>query len=107
MSRPLLAPNRPSATPAQATLAGALADHLAAYGDRTALLGNGAGPGLTYADLAGRVRGFAARLGTTRRLVLVEGANHADALVAYLGAIEAGSPVLLTGHAAAPSLATA
>ena len=107
MSRPLLAPYRPSATPAQAPLAGNLADHLAAYGDRTALLGNGAGPGLTYADLAGRVRGFAARLGTTRRLVLVEGANHADALVAYLGAVEAGSPVLLTGPAAAPGLATA
>ena len=80
------------AAPAGTPLAGTLADHLAAYGDRTALLGNGAGPGLTYADLAGRVRAFAARLGTTRRLVLVEGANHADALVAYLGAIEAGSP---------------
>ncbi|MET1058150.1 MAG: AMP-binding protein [Nocardioides sp.] len=94
-------------TPARTRPAGALGDHLAAYGDRTALLGYGAGPGLTYADLAERVRGFAARLGSTRRLVLVEGANHADALVAYLGAIEAGCPVLLTGSAAAPGLAAA
>ena len=38
---------------------------------------------------------------------MVEGANHADALVAYLGAIEAGCPVLLTGPAAAPGLAAA
>jgi len=75
-----------------------LAARLAAYGDRVALLGAGApSAGLTYAALADRVAGFAARLGTTRRLVLVEGANHVDALVAYLGAHAAGCPVLLTG----------
>ncbi len=96
----------PAAT-ANTTLDGSVADHLAAYGDRTALLGHGAGPGLTYADLAARVRAFAARLGAPRRLVLVEGANHADAVVAHLGAIEAGCPVLLTGPAAAPGLAAA
>jgi acyl-CoA synthetase (AMP-forming)/AMP-acid ligase II len=75
-----------------------LSARFAAYGDRVALLGAGApAEGLTYAALVDRVAGFAARLGTTRRLVLVEGANHVDALVAYLGAHAAGCPVLLTG----------
>jgi len=75
-----------------------LVAHLAAYGDRVALVGNGTPEGgLTYADLAGRVAGLAARLGTSRRLVLVEGGNDTDSLVAYLGALAANCPVLLTG----------
>lgn len=79
-----------------------LVAHLAAFGDRIALRGAGTPDrGLTYAGLAGRVAGFAGRLGPARRLVLVEGANHADALVAYLGARTAGCPVLLTGPGAA------
>jgi acyl-CoA synthetase (AMP-forming)/AMP-acid ligase II len=86
---------------------GSLVGHLAAYGDRTALLGAGAGEGLTYADLAGRVAAFARRLGTARRLVLVEGDNHTDALVAHLGSLAAGCPVLLTAPAAAAGLVDA
>jgi acyl-CoA synthetase (AMP-forming)/AMP-acid ligase II len=74
---------------------------LARHGDRTALTGAGAGPGLSYADLAGRVEAFAAALGPVRRLVLVEAANDADALVAWLGAAAAGCPVLLTGPGSA------
>jgi acyl-CoA synthetase (AMP-forming)/AMP-acid ligase II len=75
-----------------------LVAHLAAYGDRVALLGDGAPDrGLTYAELAGRVASFAGRLGTERRLVLVEGGNDAESLVAYLGTLAAGCPVLLTG----------
>jgi acyl-CoA synthetase (AMP-forming)/AMP-acid ligase II len=84
-----------------------LVDRLASYGDRVALRGHGAGErGLSYAELAGRVREFAARLGTERRLVQVEGADHADAVVAYLGAHAAGCPVLLTGPDAQAVAAT-
>lgn len=75
-----------------------LVAHLASHGDRVALVGGGAPDGgLTYAGLAARVAAFAGRLGTTRRLVLVEGGNDSEALVAYLGAHAAGCPVLLTG----------
>lgn len=74
---------------------------LARHGERTALTGNGAASGLSYADLAGRVEAFALALGPARRLVLVEAVNDADALVAWLGAAAAGCPVLLTGPGAA------
>lgn len=75
-----------------------LVAHLAGFGDRVALRGAGAPTeGLTYAGLAARVAGFAARLGPTRRLVLIEGGNDTAAMVAYLGALAAGCPVLLTG----------
>ncbi len=77
-----------------------LVDRLAAFGDRTALLGTGASGGLTYADLAERVSDVAVRLGTSRRLVLIEAANDAQTLIAYLGAQAAGCPVLLTGPGA-------
>jgi len=75
-----------------------LVAHPAAYGDRVALVGEGTpDQGLTYADLAGRVAAFAGRLGADRRLVLVEGGNDAESVVAYLGALAANCPVLLTG----------
>lgn len=66
---------------------------LAEHGERTALVCDGAE--ITYRDLAERVAGIADRLGTTRRLVLVVGANTVDAIVAYLAALSAGHPVLL------------
>ena len=53
-------------------LAGRVAAHLAGFGDRVALVGNGAGAGLSHAALADRVRDVAGRLGTARRLVMVE-----------------------------------
>ena len=103
-ARPALrTPVPPAGDPTR--LAGRVAAHLAGFGDRVALVGNGAGAGLSHAALADRVRDVAGRLGTARRLVMVEGANHADALVAYLGALEAGCPVLLTAPGAAPALA--
>ncbi|HSX66770.1 AMP-binding protein [Nocardioides sp.] len=74
---------------------------LAAHGERVALRGEGADDGITYADLAGRVATFAATLGPVRRLVLLEGRNDTDTLVAWLGSVAAGSPVLLTGPGAA------
>ncbi|WP_372736823.1 AMP-binding protein, partial [Nocardioides sp.] len=56
------------------------------HGDRTT----------TYAELSQRVDEFAARvLGPTRRLVLIEGANHPDALVPYLAALNHGHVALL------------
>ena len=66
---------------------------LASFGDRVALwTGEGT---LTYADLAGRVDEVGRRLGDTRRLVLVEGANTVASLTAYLGALTHGHVVLL------------
>ncbi len=66
---------------------------LAAYGDRPALVTTEGS--LSYGDLAGRVQDLAERLGATRRLVLVAGANHVDAVVAYLAALAAGHPAIL------------
>ena len=50
---------------------------------------------LTHADLAGRVADRAAALGPARRLVLVEGANDLDSLVAYLAALQHGHVALV------------
>jgi acyl-coenzyme A synthetase/AMP-(fatty) acid ligase/peptidoglycan/LPS O-acetylase OafA/YrhL len=66
---------------------------LAAFGDRSALVT--ADEEISYADLAVRVMRVARTLGTTRRLVLVAGANTVDAVVGYLGALAAGHAVLL------------
>ncbi|SCF32620.1 AMP-binding protein [Micromonospora mirobrigensis] len=66
---------------------------LATHGDRPAVVT--ADGTLSYADLAARVAETAHRLGTTRRLVLVAGANTVDALVAYLAGLHGGHPVLL------------
>ena len=66
---------------------------LAQHADRPAL--HTADGTVTYADLAGRVDAMAARLGDTRRLVLVEGANTVVSLTAYLAALTHGHVVLL------------
>lgn len=67
---------------------------LASFGDRPALVADGSV--VTYADLAGRIGEAGLRLGGVRRLVLIAGANDLDSVVAYLGALAAGHPVLLT-----------
>ncbi|OII66465.1 non-ribosomal peptide synthetase [Streptomyces sp. CC77] len=69
------------------------ARRLAAFGERPALITDGGG--LTYRELADRVARTAERLGPHRRLVLLAGANTADALVVHLAALSAGHPVLL------------
>ncbi|MEV8596120.1 AMP-binding protein [Streptomyces sp. NPDC052012] len=69
------------------------ARRLAAHGDRTALLTGDSE--LSYRELAEKVARIAARLGSRRRLVLLAGANTADAVVTYLAALAAGHPVLL------------
>ncbi|MDG5804599.1 non-ribosomal peptide synthetase [Streptomyces ossamyceticus] len=78
-------PARPSSVP--------FARDLAAHGDRVAL--HTPTGTVTYRALAERVATTAERLGRVRRLVLVAGANRADALVTYLAALSAGHPVLL------------
>ncbi|MFI7602228.1 AMP-binding protein [Actinoplanes sp. NPDC049681] len=50
---------------------------------------------ISYGELANRVARAARRLGDGRRLVLIAGANEVEAVVAYLGALAAGHPVLL------------
>jgi acyl-CoA synthetase (AMP-forming)/AMP-acid ligase II len=66
---------------------------LAAFGDRAAIVT--AQGEISYRDLAARVGRAARLLGAGRRLVLVAGSNTVDAVVAYLGALAAGHPVLL------------
>ncbi|MET8832459.1 non-ribosomal peptide synthetase [Micromonospora sp. NPDC004540] len=81
---------------------------LAGHGDRPAVIT--ADGGLSYAELAARVSELAARLGTTRRLVLLAGANRVDELVAYLAALTGGHPLLLVpgdDHAAVTEMARA
>jgi acyl-CoA synthetase (AMP-forming)/AMP-acid ligase II len=78
------------------------ADHLAAYGDRLALVTPTGS--LTYRDLDQRVSAAAERLGTTRRLVLLAAENDVESLVAYLAALRGRHPVVLAAAAQVPSL---
>ncbi|MGS2804833.1 AMP-binding protein [Nocardia sp. MW-W600-9] len=61
---------------------------------------------VTYAQLADRVAEFSARLGPVRRLVALTAGNDIDSLVAYLGALDAGCAVLLTGELSGELAAT-
>lgn len=70
------------------------AHRLEAFGDAIAIISDG-GEAISYAELARRADAFAARLGPRRRLVLVEAANQLEPLVAYLGALRGGHPVIL------------
>jgi acyl-CoA synthetase (AMP-forming)/AMP-acid ligase II len=63
------------------------------FGERTALVT--AGGTLSYGELADRAREVADRLGPTRRLVLLAGANELDAVVGYLAALVGGHPVIV------------
>lgn len=75
------------------------------HGSATALIA--ADRSLTYDELATEVEDTAERLGLSRRLVLVEAAQTVEAVVGYLAALTAGSPVLLTAGASADALAAA
>src|SRR3712207_5830374 len=68
-------------------------DQLGRFANAPALVWQG--PSLTHAELAARVAAAAVRFGGTRRLVLVHASNTLDAVVAYLGAIRGGHPVIL------------
>lgn len=67
-------------------------DH-ADFGEATAVVADGVE--VSHADLADRVAARAATWGPARRLVLVEGANDLDALVAYLAALQHGHVALV------------
>lgn len=92
-----------------------IAAHLNAFGDRSAIAGGRNGE-LTYAQLAVLVTEYADQLGAERRspaepdsermaidaepirrMVALAARNDIGSLVAYLGALEAGCVVLLTG----------
>ncbi|MFI6094539.1 AMP-binding protein [Lentzea sp. NPDC051213] len=78
------------------------ADRLAAHGDRLALIT--AEGTFTYRELDERVDAAAARLGRTRRLVLLAVENDAESVVAYLAALRGGHPVVLASAAQIPAL---
>jgi acyl-CoA synthetase (AMP-forming)/AMP-acid ligase II len=67
---------------------------LECYGDAIAVVT--ADERVSYRELAGRADRFAEQLGEIPRLVVVEGSNRLEPLVAYLGALRAGHPVILT-----------
>ena len=69
----------------------AFPDHLAAHGDRLAVVGSEGD--LTYAGLERLVAAMADRLGPERRLVAVEAGNAVGPLVAYLAALRGRHPV--------------
>jgi acyl-coenzyme A synthetase/AMP-(fatty) acid ligase len=78
-----------------ATHAAGLAAGLADFGDRTALIHPGGA--LTYTELALQVDALAARLGTCRRLVLIECRRSVESVVAYLAALAGGHAAVLVG----------
>jgi acyl-CoA synthetase (AMP-forming)/AMP-acid ligase II len=67
---------------------------LAGHGSRTAI--RTADTEISYAELERRARDLAGDLlGSTRRLVLIEGVNRPEAVVAYLAAVQHGHVALL------------
>jgi len=66
---------------------------LARHGDHPALFTSDGR--VSYADLGERVERRMERLSTTRRLVLLAGANQVDALVDYLACLVGGHPAIL------------
>ncbi len=67
---------------------------LSRHASGTALVADGREVG--YDDLADRVTRLAARLGGTRRLVLLEAGNDLDTVVGYLACLVGHHPVLVT-----------
>lgn len=53
------------------------------------------GRSITYGALAAAARDLAARIGPTRRLVLLEGGNHIDWLIAYVACLIGRHPALI------------
>ena len=60
---------------------------------------DGHGVEVSYAELARRADAFAAAVGTQPHLLLLSMNNEIDAVIAYLGALRGGHPVILTGDA--------
>lgn len=72
------------------------------FGDAVALVDTDGRP-CSYAELARRADDVTERLGSERRLVLLQAENRVDAIAAYLGALRGGHAVLLVGADAATS----
>ena len=64
------------------------------FGDRMALR-DAAGASVSYAELAGRGDSFARSLPARVALIAIEARNEFDSIVAYVGCLRAGRPVLL------------
>jgi acyl-CoA synthetase (AMP-forming)/AMP-acid ligase II len=88
-----IAPPAPAPAPEAPTAGTGVVAALARHGGRPALLSTTAE--LSYGDLARRVAVAAARFGGGRRLVLLGVTSTVESLVAYLGALEGGHPVLV------------
>lgn len=71
------------------------AANLRRHGDRVALISGT--ESLTYAQLADRVESAQLAMGGTRRLLWLGMRNDLDSVVAYLAALAAGQPALVTG----------
>ena len=74
-------------------------DTLEMFGERSAFI-TADGATVSYTDLARQADLFAARLGSERRLVLIETANEVASLAGYLGALRARHPVILAAAGA-------
>ena len=72
------------------------ARRLERFGEAPALIIEN-GETLSYSELARRADSFAERLGDERSLLLVEAENDAESVIAYLGALRHGHPVILGG----------
>lgn len=83
-----------TATPETERLVGVPFGDLRRHGTSPALLTDDAV--LTFEQLADRVDDLVGRLGGQRRLVLLRGGNSIDTVVAYLAALRAGHPVIMT-----------
>lgn len=70
------------------------ATRLECYGDAIAVVSEN-GERITYAELAAKADDFASQLGSTARLLIIEAKNQLSPLVAYLGALRHGHPVIL------------
>jgi acyl-CoA synthetase (AMP-forming)/AMP-acid ligase II len=65
--------------------------------DSSIALTTESGYSMSYSDLAQRADAFAQRIGPSPRLLLLECANEVEAIVAYVGALRGGHPVILVG----------
>lgn len=84
----------PSPAPAPVHPGVSFVRRLESHGDQLAVVAPD-GTALSYRELAQRVSAMARRIGPERRLVLVTASNDLEPLVAYLGALAGGHPVLL------------
>lgn len=72
---------------------------LDAFGERAAIVTRD-GAQLTYRELTEKADAIGHAIGSTRKLVLIEAANEPEPLIAYLGALRAGHPAILSAPGA-------